>query len=504
MSQSHLSRRDFLNRLGTGTAALSLSALINACAPLQVSNSFPTGKEPDLEFIIRALPGQAQILDGPATAVWRYEGEVVKGFAENLQSIPNSYLGPIFRARKGQTVRIHFYNELPEESIIHWHGMHVPESADGHPRFAVNKNETYIYDFKIMDRAGTYWYHPHPHGKTGEQVYMGLAGLFIISDDEEDALSLPSDEYDLPLVIQDRYFDGQNKLVYDSHMAQMTGFFGDRFLINGQADYEIKAAARPYRLRILNGSNARTYALAWSDGSPLTVIGTDGGLLEEPVKRDTVILASAQRVDLWVDLSAYAPGDQLQLMSIDPLSPKTQEKTGVQLLNIRIDREGDAAIPLPQKLSDLSLNDENDAVNKDNPRIFDLSMGMGMQWMINGRSFEMAEVDPNEKVRLGDLEIWEFINDSGSRMGTMPHPMHIHGLQFQIIERQSTEKYREVNSIFNKGQVDEGWHDTVLVMPGERVKVLMKFEDFEGLYLYHCHILEHEDAGMMRNFLITA
>ena len=135
-------------------------------------------------------------------------------------------------------------------------------------------------------------------------------------------------------------------------------------------------------------------------------------------------------------------------------------------------------------------------------------MGMGMRWLINGKSFEMETVDENEHVKLGDLEIWEFDNQSshgmGMGMGNLPHPMHIHGVQFQVVERWSEPRYKETNDLVSLGHVDEGWHDTVLVMPGERVRVLVKFEDYEGLYLYHCHNMEHEDMGMMRNYRVTA
>ena len=501
MDNENISRRDFIDYMGAGAAAISLNTLLNACAPLKTDQPILAGITPDLEFIIRAAPGKAQILDGSETDVWHYEGEVIKGPKEAMQNIPGSYLGPIIHARKGQTVRVTFTNKIPEPSIIHWHGLHVPESADGHPQLVIDSGETYVYDFTVNDRAGMYWYHPHPHGRTGPQVYQGLAGLFIVSDDEEDILNLPSGEYDIPLVIQDRNFDDDNQFEYNLQAAQITGVFGDRILINGKPDFEIRAAARPYRLRLLNGSNARIYALAWSDGSPLTIIGTDGGLLEKPIERDYIVLSPAERIDMWVDLSKYETSDQLYLLYIDPTRAGAEEE---RVLTIRVDHEDETIIELPKKLSVLNLRDVNDAVNIDDPRKFILSMGMGRQWLINGKTFEMMDVDKNEQVKLGDLEVWEVINQANHGMGTMQHPMHIHGLQFQIIERESTPENQAVNSLINRGQVDEGWHDTVLVMPGERVRILLKFEDFEGLYLYHCHNLEHEDMGMMRNFRISA
>ncbi len=168
--------------------------------------------DPDVEILLTAKPDVQQILPGPPTNIWRYEGEVLKGPNDRLITLPNSYLGPVFQVETGERLRVHFVNELPEPSIVHWHGLHVPEAADGHPRLVIDPGETYVYDFQVLDRAGTYWYHPHPHGRTGPQVYNGLAGLFLIHDEEEAALPLPSKERDIPIVIQDRVFDGDNHL----------------------------------------------------------------------------------------------------------------------------------------------------------------------------------------------------------------------------------------------------------------------------------------------------
>ncbi len=502
MNRKPLSRREFIHHVGSGVTAVSLTAFLNACMPKPSGLNASGSLAPDLEFTIRSVSGEVNILDGSATQVWRYEGEVNRGAAENMQTIPGSYLGPILHARKGQHVRIHYENQIPQESIIHWHGMHVPESADGHPRLAIGKGESYTYDFTIMDRAGLYWFHPHPHGNTGEQVMRGLAGLFIVTDDEEEALGLPSGEFDIPLVIQDRYFSKDNQIKYYKNDVAVFGFLGDRYLVNGQPDFVLPVATRPYRLRLLNGSNARIYALRLSDGRPLQVIGTDGGLLEQPVSRDFIILSSAERRELWVDFSGYAVGSEVELVNFDPTEPDNQEKTKT-VATFRIDREESSDLALPRQLTPLNLRNEEEAVNRGNLRTFELSMGMGMQWLINGKKFQMTAVDPNEEVKLGDLEIWEFIDD-GAHMGAMQHPMHVHGLQFQVIGRESHPSFQRVNEAVHAGSVDEGWHDTVLVLPGERVKVLLKFEDFEGLYMYHCHILEHEDMGMMRNYRVSA
>lgn len=463
---------------------------------------------PDIEIALKAVLDEVQILPGAPTRVWRYKGEVLNGPAEALRVIPNTYLGPIFQTKKGQTIRIHFTNELPEESIVHWHGMHVPVEADGHPRLAIPPGETYVYDFTVADRAGTYWYHPHPHGRTGPQAYYGLAGLFLVSDEEEQALDLPTGDNDIPIVIQDRLFSENNQLIYGGNgmMGQMMGFLGNRILVNGQPDFELPVATRPYRLRLHNGSNSRIYKLAWEDGTPLKVIATDGGLLEKPLQRDYITLAPAQRVEVWVNFSGYPVGSELRLVNLPSAAPGSRIR--FPIMTIRVKRADGVSAALPERLSTITWHNEADAVNRRNPRDFALMM-RGGNWTLNGRTFGMTGVARDEIVKLGDLEAWTFTNRVGGGRGMMgsmslPHPMHVHGLQYQVVERQVDASARAAWATLSEGLVDEGWHDTVLVMPGERVKVLLKFEDFTGLYLYHCHNLEHEDMGMMRNYRVDA
>jgi len=258
-------------------------------------------------------------------------------------------------------------------------------------------------------------------------------------------------------------------------------------------------------LRLLNGSNSRIYKLAWQDGAPLVVLGTDGGLLEKPVKRSFITLAPAQRLDLWVNFSQSVVDETRQLISL-PFGVYGGETT-YSVLSAKVEQTIDHALALPDQLSQIVGYSANDAVNRDSPRRFQMEIGRRMNWRINGRTFDMQSVARDEIVHLGDMEIWEFENTIGSGMGMMgsmslPHPMHIHGLQFQILERKISDAGRGAWETLQPGFVDEGWHDTVLVMPGETVKVLLKFEDFTGLYLYHCHNLEHEDMGMMRNYRV--
>ena len=500
----------------------------NAATPtaVDVMAATPIGEKftPDVELAIEAVQDQVEIFPGKQTLIWRYQGTVTKGDATHLVEIPGSYLGPIIRARKGEKFRVRFTNRIPQSSIIHWHGLHVPEKADGHPRFVIGPGETYVYEFQVDNRAGTYWYHPHPHGNTGPQVYQGMAGLFLISDDEEQSLGLPSGAQDVPLVIQDRTFDPNGQLIYlpGGMMDRMRGFLGDRILVNGRPNFDLSVGTRPYRLRLLNGSNSRIYKLAWSDGSPMTVIGTDGGLLEKPVQRQYITLAPAQRIDLWVDFSKYPTGTKLRLQSLEfSAGASTRGMMGgmmgganylpngarFDVLTVSVDRKENGGETLPSKLSTFTLPQMNEAINAGNPKRFVLEMERG-GWTINGRVFQMTAVAKDEKVKLNTTEAWVFDNRIGGMgMGggmSLPHPMHVHQLQYRIVERQVSSRGIDDWNTLSGGFVDEGWHDTVLVMPGEKVKILMKFEDYPGLFLYHCHNLEHEDMGMMRNFLIES
>ena len=450
---------------------------------------------PDVDLTLRATVSEQSILAGPATKLLRYVGELHQGDPSVLTDVPNSYLGPTIRVRRGQKVRVTLVNELSSETIIHWHGQHLPEAMDGHPRFVVQPNEQYVYEFTVQNRAGTYWYHPHPHQQTGGQSYYGLAGLLIIHDEEEEQFALPQGEFDVPLVIQDRTFDDDNQLKYvDNGHQIMAGFFAETLLINGRVNTTQEVATRAYRLRLLNASNARTYKLAWSDGSPITVIATDGGLLAAPIMRDYVMLGSAERLDLWADFSQEAVGSERTLVALPFENGNLSAAKDIYRFSVQRDEK--ETLTLPTSFAPLALRNAADAHNVKDPRVFNFFVNH-MTPTVDGRGFDLNDADKNETVTLNALEVWELTNDVNGANG-FPHPIHVHGLQFQVIERTGTP------SDVRDGYVDEGWKDTVLLMPNERAKILLKFEDYTGLFLYHCHNLEHEDGGMMRNYRVVA
>jgi FtsP/CotA-like multicopper oxidase with cupredoxin domain len=482
----------------------------------------------DVEIELTAEAGEVPILAGKPTRVWRFTGKVLHGPASSLQTIEGSYLGPVIRLRRGQRVRIRFRNRLGEPSIIHWHGLDVPEKADGHPRFAIGQDQEYVYDFTVTNRAGTYWYHPHPHMRTAPQVYQGLAGLLIVHDEEEDKLQLPSGPLELLWVLQDRRFDDEQQFVYAGAgaarsgpqgrgrgrgmgggmrgmMETMNGWLGDRVLVSGKPDAAITLDRRAYRVRLLNGSNARIYQIAWSDGEPLTLIGTDGGLLAKPKSLKSLTLAPGQRADLLVDLSDWQgssartlvsrpfSADEVGMVGMMGNASPAPQGAPLDLVKLSLTDTRGPGCPLPESLCSDSFQPDPAAPVRPVPLLF-----MQMAWMIDGEVFDMQAVSEAETIPAGAVRIWEFENQENPMGMAMAHPMHLHGRQFRVLSRSGIPKGQ-----LHEGLHDDGWQDTVLVLPGERVRIQIPFSSLPGLYAYHCHILEHEDMGMMRNFRLT-
>jgi FtsP/CotA-like multicopper oxidase with cupredoxin domain len=479
---------------------------------------------PDVELELRAAPATVSIFPGAPTHVWSYSGRLIKGPPATLQTIEGSYLGPILRFRTGQRVRINFKNDLPEDTIIHWHGLDVPARMDGHPHLAIASGKTYVYEFTVVNRPGTYWYHPHPHERVGPQVNRGLAGVILVSDEAESALKLPSGAEEIVGVIQDRQLDANNQFAYGSGMPmdRMSGFLGDRILLNGRPSTRMSLATRAYRFRLMNGSNSRVYKLAWSVETPMTVLGTDGGLLERPITRNYITLAPAERIDMILDLSQHRIGSRLVLRSLPFPSALFEMEMGMgmgrgrgrgmggnaalpngapfDILSIDVARRERSDFVLPSKLSTYDAAWQSPASVQTRTVRVDFRM---MQFLLNGRPFDLNDVAPDENVQAGSTHIWEFDNSGAAMMNMrLGHPMHVHGRQFRVLRRQVEQARVADWKELSGGFVDEGWKDTVLVLPGERVQILVQFSKYPGLYLYHCHNLEHEDAGMMRNYRI--
>lgn len=524
-----MNRQEFIKKVSGGIAVSAMLPVFSFCNSENQANLI-SGKSlinpdfmPDVDVELTAAPKELQVLSGNETGIYSFDLNVLKADRTVVETMADSWLGPVFRVRQGQKIRIRFTNLLPRESIIHWHGLHLSHEMDGHPMYAIDNGQEYIYEFKVYNRPGTYWFHPHPHGRTGNQVYRGLAGMFIVDDEES---NLPKGNFDVPLIIQDRIFDSNNQLVYidENPMSRMQGFLGNRIMVNGKAENTVDVSASTYRFRVLNGSNTRIYKLAWSDGSDVVILGTDGGLLSKPVRIPYLMMGSGERAEIWKDFSELNGGDEVYLQSL-PFNDGSSmgmgggmmggrmmqvngpaNGTGFDICRFTINSEPGEKLQLPSSFESINAIGESEAVNADSPRQFRF-FNQRMQWVINGETFKMREVADWEKVKLNTAEIWEFINgDNGQGMGMMqdrmrmPHPVHIHGLQFQIIGRDVSEMDLDSWESVKDGFVDEGWQDTFLLMPGMKVKIALKFEDFTGIYVYHCHNLEHEDMGMMRNF----
>jgi len=300
----------------------------------------------------------------------------------------------------------------------------------------------------------------------------------------------------------------------------MQGFLGDEIVVNGSQKRISNVKKASYRLRLLNGSNSRIYKLAWNDGSDIIAIATDGGLLEKPERMPYIMLAPGERVEIWKDFSSYSTWEEVQLKSLafNPGSSmqmrgmmtdsETRTKNGDEfdIYSFKITSEQGPQLGLPASLSDLEVISQTEAVNNTSARKFNFSFER-MEWVINGETFEMYEVADWEKVKLNSTEIWEFTNGTATggmgmmgNMMQMPHPVHLHGLQFQILERDISQVDPGTWNSVKYGFLDKGWQDTFLLLPGMKVRIIMRFKDFTGMYIYHCHNLEHEDMGMMRNY----
>lgn len=508
-------------------------------APGLVRQALAAG-EPDLVLNLVAAPDRVPVWSGPETKVLRYRAEVLRGRQDAVRP-SSSYLGPTLELRRGERVRIHFVNRTGDPSIIHWHGMIVPDEADGHPHHAVGPGGEYIYDFTVRNPAGTYLYHPHPHGLTGKQVYYGLAGLLIVREREEQAYGLPASEHELSLVIQDRRIGRDNQFVFKRMMMDdMNGVLGDTVLVNGMPDAAFKVSPRPYRLRLANVSNGRIYKLVWSDGRPMRVIATDNGLLssaESIQTRPYIVLAPFERVELLEDFGERRAGLEVALVSQsfsdmgmmdgmmgDMMGGSSGGMSGGMMgggmggmMGRGMDgmmgggmggmmggmmgpgQGGELLVARftvsagGRTRSETPRLPEPAPVTREGKRAIYTQLAFRhMQGFLNGRRFEMTAVADDERLPLNEGTVWTFSNDG--RGMPMPHPIHIHGVRFRVLERSQGSAPEDLR----EGLIDAGYKDTFLIFPDERVRVLVAPTE-PGLFMYHCHNLEHEDGGMMRN-----
>ena len=418
----------------------------------------------------------------------------VNGANINVLGYHNGILGPTIVAERGEQINVNLKNNLDEETNIHWHGLIVPAIMDGHPENVVKAHQSFDYSFKIDQRSGMYWYHPHPHNKTAKQAYLGLAGVFLVRDKEEKKLNLPSGSLEVPLVIQDKRLDGKNLTYNPNSKDVMTGFMGKYIMVNGITSPFLNVSTQYYRLRVLNGSNAKVYNLSFSNKAVFNVIGSDGGLLVSPKKVNSLMLGPGERADILVDFSNYNKGTEIYLQSNIFSGGNNQGKTAFKIIKFNVSTKKNNSFKLPAVLSSykpspvstLTKIRKFDIKGMNMPSTGEMDMPMHT---INGKTYDIKRID--EKIKAGSTEIWEFDNSKGDEI----HPMHLHGIQFQVIDRKGGR-----NKLI---ATETGFKDTVLLMPGEKVRTAITFPKNKGKFVVHCHNLEHENSGMMLNFFVN-
>lgn len=483
-AKNKISRRKLL----AGTAALGVGATATALVFCQgaYANSHTLGEN--------ALKIPPENLGNLSNGVRAYDLNIEHGqtmFIDGLMTptkgINGSFLGPVLRMNEGEDIRINVTNSLNEKATLHWHGFNLPASADGGPHQVIEPGNTWSPEFKVREKASTMWYHSHLMGKTAEQVWAGIAGMIIIDDDHTPDLDLPKTYGidDLPIALQDRFIRADGTMPYAPSMHDtMMGMTGNIPMVNGTVGAYFDATTSLVRLRLLNASNGSIYTIGFSDGRLFKKIGTDGGLLASPVEVQLITMGPGERAEIVVDLS---DGQDVTLTHFVRTS-QTEVSPEFAFLELRPAPDKTTSNPLPTSLATLPVPVASDAKNT---RQFVLDMqGMMMgQFTINGTQMDINVI--NEVIKKDTLEIWEISNRS-----RMSHPFHIHNTQFRLLDRNG----RPVEPH------EDGLKDTVLLRPGESLRILISFEHYSNPdlpYMYHCHILEHEDAGMMGQFTVV-
>ncbi|WP_101788560.1 multicopper oxidase family protein [Nonomuraea indica] len=419
------------------------------------------------ELVQRAA--EVEILPGLRTPIWGYDG---------------SFPGPAIRARSGRRTVVRVSNGLAVPTVTHLHGGHTPPESDGFPTDLVQPGAHRDYVFPLEQRAATLWYHDHRMDFTGPQVWRGLAGFFLVGDDEEAALPLPAGERDVPLMICDRSFDADGAMPYPARHdgpgareAFMGGVLGDVILVNGAPWPRHGVDRARHRLRLLNASNARTYELALSPGGRLIRIGGDGGLLAAPVPADRVRLAPGERADVVVDFAAYRVGEQVELRNL------LGEGAQARVMRFVVERDARDDSAVPRTLSRVErLDPARAAVTRD----FEFTSGDlhgHTGWLINGKPFDARRADARPK--LGQVEIWRLTSD-------VAHPVHLHLDHFQVLSVAGERR---------AGPPE--WKDTIELREAQTVEIVTRFTGYRGRYVMHCHNLEHEDMAMMSTFEVV-
>lgn len=453
----------------------------------------PTRRTNDTDLYEMTMQrARVEIVPGLETEVWGYNG---------------MFPGPTIRARERRKVVMRLTNRLPNPTSMHVHGVYADGDNDGHPSDLIPPGGQKTYTLPNDQTSRMMWYHDHAEHITALNVYMGLAGLYIGGDDFEDNLPLPADEFDVPLVLQDRLFfaDGSFDYPVESDDGSSNGVFGDVILVNGAPWPRMEVANRKYRFRILNGSNARVYEPALSTGDPYTLVGNEGGLLERPLRLRSLPISGAERADIVVDFSRYPIGSKVVLKNLRRdrgrrrRDSRISEGGTAEIMRFDVVRRArdDSRVPDPIR----AAADQEDPTHlpadpseAERTRRFEFERHGG-EWTINDKVWDVNRIDAAP--REGDVEIWELVNGSGGWI----HPIHLHLVNFKILDRDGRPP----------PPFERGWKETIFLSANESARVLIKWPkvpvgpepgEFVRRYPFHCHLIEHEDHDMMLQFRV--
>ena len=460
----------------------------NAQNPLQIPELLDSRTTPEIELVMQ-----------------HGAHEFYAGVQSETKGFNGDYLGPTIRLYRDTDASITFTNNIGEPTTVHGHGLHVDAKIDGGPQSIIQSGESWQITIPVRQEAGTSWYHPHLMGKTAHHVHAGLAGLYFIEDENSLALDLPKTYgvNDVPLVVQDRSFtDGKMNEYAVTDQQLENGLRENTLVVNGTVDAYHSVPQGWVRLRLVNGSNARFYRFSFGPNTSFFKIATEGGFLNQPVEMESIDVAPGERNEIMIDLSN---GENATLIAdLLPADPDeggswTRNIRQVNVVELRVNPTLQASGTLPDTLNDIVYFDRADATQT---RTFSLemdgagdddggeenAMAMGNMdlFSINGRSMDMSII--NDRIKKGEVEIWRITGEQ------MPHPFHMHGVSFQILTHNGAPP----------AEADQGWKDTVVV--GDEVtEIILRF-DYEATeefpYMFHCHIFEHEDSGMMGQFTV--
>jgi bilirubin oxidase len=499
-----LTRRDFL-KLGS---VLAGTAVVSACVPTSLtaeassatvttgatqsatSDVLATGSLPIPPLLAPQFQNGSKVFN---LSLQQGQSHFFPGLTTDTFGINGSYLGPTLRASQGEKVLINVTNHIGEATTIHWHGMHVPAAMDGGPHQVIANNAQWNPQFTIMQPAATLWYHPHMMGETLRQVSMGMVGIFILDDANPVQNSLPHTYGvdDIPLIFQDESFGANGQLIFNNGGGRRQGGGQGTILVNGTISPTINIGQSPLRLRLLNASSRRIYNFGFAGNETFYQIASDGGLLPAPVALTRLLLAPAERAEIIIDLNSSRP---LLLQSFGGNGGGGRGGNNAQtgtLLTINSTGEVTRLAALPTQLNSIERLQPGSAI-----QTRDMVLGGNdRNPTINGQSMtsmaDMMNMDNALMVKLGTIEVWNLINRSDDT-----HAFHVHDIQFQILDRDGRTPAAN----------EAGLKDTVMVRPRETVRIIMRFIDFADPntpYMYHCHLLNHEDNGMMGQFVVV-